>query len=82
MAEKGWRLLEYGKDEEADDYKQFPFVVMLVNQGDRPTNIYFAPERFATKDQAVARAKFLNDAGHHNVIVFEELAFCIRKESL
>lgn len=78
MDKKGWQLLQIGKDAEAEAHNQFPFVVALVSRT-IPTS-YFGVERFATKKEAMARATYLNEDGERNVIVFEEAAFCIRKE--
>jgi hypothetical protein len=78
MAEKGWALLVVGKDKEAEDHSQFPFVVLEVVDSNG-INEYKFPRRYATNEEALAVAKMLNDSGRSNVIVFKEQAFCVRR---
>lgn len=82
MDKKGWRLLKHKRDCEAEEYNQFPFVVMLVVQEGHAASRYVEAERYATEEEAVSRAEFINGNGAQNVIVFNEVAFCVRKESL
>jgi hypothetical protein len=63
--------------QEAPDEEVFPYVVETLS--DKQQVVPYTEERFSTWNQALARARLLNENGF-NVRVLRELAFCVNEE--
>ena len=61
----------------ATNEEVFPYVVYKLDENQYP--IPFTGRSFNTLGEAIHIAKLLNSVGH-NVVVFQELAYCTKKE--